>query len=292
VVVDVVKPRWTSSSFLLYLGAFTILGSMVGAYAYLASLYGDVAFVGWTVLVLAVLLVLAFGFRRRGAWLTGGLFAYLTVAAFGTFVAALLTWWGWGDAGNTDASPFHGWNWTVWLTIVLVLVASTASLRRYRFPLFVLTICVLVWFLVTDVVSGGGSWSAVVTLAFGFLYFFVGLATNRVYGFWVHVVAGGLVAGALLYWWHASTAGWWLLAAVSVLFVATGVGVRRSSWTVIGAIGLFAASTHFSIDWTTGSFTFFTGPTRVWVPIVVAAVLGFVYVALGLLAARRDATAE
>jgi hypothetical protein len=56
---------------------------------------------------------------------------------------------------------------------------------------------------------------------------------------------------------------------------------------VIGAAGLFGAAVHFSIDWTTGSFTFFMGPTKLWIPIVVAAVLGFLYVVLGLLAGRR-----
>jgi hypothetical protein len=56
---------------------------------------------------------------------------------------------------------------------------------------------------------------------------------------------------------------------------------------VLGALGLIGAAVHFAIDWTTGSFTFFTGPTRLWVPIVVAAVLGFGFVVLGLLAGRR-----
>jgi hypothetical protein len=288
--MDVPKPRWTSSSFLLYLGLFTLLASLTGAYTYLTTQYGELAFVGWTLLMLAVLAGLALAFRRRGTWLTAGVFAYLAVVAFGGLISALYSWWGWGtDTGG--ASPFDGWHWSAWLAIVLVLAASIAAVRRFRFPFFVISICLASWFLVTDVVSGGGSWAAVVTLLIGFLYFFVGLAVNRVYGFWVHVASGGLVAGALLYWWHGSTAGWWLLVVVAILFVATGVAVRRSSWTVIGAAGLFAAAVHFSIDWTTGSFTFFAGPTKLWVPIVVAAVLGFLYVALGLLAARRSSAA-
>ena len=35
------KPRWTSASYLLYLGAFTILAASAAAYAYLSSRYGD-----------------------------------------------------------------------------------------------------------------------------------------------------------------------------------------------------------------------------------------------------------
>jgi hypothetical protein len=288
--VDVLKPRWSSSTFLLYLGAFTILGSMIAAYAYLAAQYGSFAFVGWTLLMLAVLLVMAGGFHRRGAWITGGLFAYLTVAAFGTFVGAVFDWWGWSAGGGTGA--FDGWHWSLWLLILLVLTAAGIAHDRTRFPLFVLPISLLIWFFVTDVISGGGSWSAVVTLGFGLLYLGVGVALDRIRGFWVHVASGLLVAGALLYWWRSSTAGWWAMAAVSVVFVFVGMAVRRSSWAVIGALGLWASATYFSIKWTIGHPTALIqeGPSgRAWIPIVVAAVLGFLYVVLGLIAARRSA---
>jgi hypothetical protein len=286
--VDTLKPRWSSSTFLLYLGAFTILGSMTGAYAYLADRYGEVAFVGWTVLMLVILLVLAVGFRAQRAWITGGLFAYLAVSAFGTFVGAVFSWWGWNVGGGDR--PFAGWHWSQWLLILLVLAAAGTALDRFQFPLFVLPIAILIWFFVTDVVSGGGSWSAVVTLGFGLLYLVFGIAMGRVRGFWMHVVSGLLVAGAFLYWWHGSEAGWWLMAVVSALFVFVGIAVRRSSWTVIGALGLWASATYFAIKWTIGhpSSLIQNGPSgRAWIPILVAAVLGFVYVALGLIAARR-----
>jgi hypothetical protein len=285
--VDVLKPRWTTATFLLYAGAFGILSAATGAYAYLSAQYGSFAYVGWTLLMLAILLVLA---RALRTWVAAGLFAYLAVTAFGTFVGALFEWWGW-NGGNESRGPFDGWNWVEWLLIVIILVASFAALRRTRFPLFVLPICLLIWFLVTDVVSGGGSWSAVVTLLFGGLYFLIGLTINRVYGFWLHVVSGGLVAGALVYWWHSSTADWWLLAVASVLAILVASGVSRSSWAVYGTLGLFAAATHFSIDWAHSGFTFFGSDAvgiRVWVPIVVGAGLGFLLVLLGLRAWQRQ----
>jgi hypothetical protein len=282
--VEVSKPRWTSASYLLYLGAFTILSAAAGAYAYLSSQYGDGAFVGWTLLMLALLLTVAGALRRRGPWIAAGLFAYLSVSAFGTFVGALFAWWGWaGESGN--GSPFRGWHWVAWLLIVIVLAASFTALRAYRFPLLVLTIALLVWFLVTDVISGGGSWSAVVTLFIGIAYFFVALGLNRVYGFWVHVVSGVLVGGSLLYWWHSSTADWWLIVVSSVLFIMVGFVASRSSWAVIGSLGMLAAAVHFSIDWASGGV--FGLPTKAWVPIVVGAVLGFVFVLLGLYGSRR-----
>jgi hypothetical protein len=288
--VEILKPRWSSSSFLLYLGAFTVLGSMTGAYAYLSAHDGELAFVAWTVLMLVILLVLALGFRVRGAAITAGLFAYLTVTAFGTFVGALFEWFGWSPGGGDSA--FHGWHWSQWLLILLVLGAAGIGHERFRFPLFVLPIAVLTWFFVTDVISGGGSWSAVVTLGFGLMYLAAGMALDRVRGFWVHVVSGLLVAGALLYWFNGSTAGWWAMAAVSVVFVFVGMAVRRASWAVIGALGLWASATYFSIKWTVGKPTelISNGPPtsdKLWIPIVVFAAVGFVYVALGLIAARR-----
>ena len=287
--MDVLKPRWTTATFLLYLGAFTVLGAMTGAYAYLSNQYGNAAFVGWTLLMLAVLLALAVAFRRHSLWITGGLFAYLTVTAFGTFVGALFEWWGWGG-GNDQNGPFDGWNWGEWALILVVLLATVVALRRTRFPLFVLSIATLIWLLVTDVLSGGGSWSAVVTLAFGLVYLLAALATNRVYGFWLHVASGLLIGGALLYWWHSTTTDWWLLAVAGFVFIRIGSVLRRSSWAVIGAIGLFAAAVHFSIDWANTGFLFFEGHggPRVWAPILVIAVLGFLFVLLGLWAARRD----
>jgi hypothetical protein len=282
--VDVPKPRWTSASFLLYLGWLTVFLALGGAYAYLSTQYGDGAFVGWTVLMLVVLAAIGLAFRRRGAWIAGGLFAWLTVVAVGSFVGAVFTWWGWHTAA---ASPFGGWHWSSWALSMIVIGTAAALLVVTRFPLLVIPIVVLAWYVVTDFVSGGGSWSAVVTLFVGLIYLGLGLVVNRVHGFWVEAVSGVLVGGALLYWWHSSTADWALLAAFGVLFIWLGVLISRSSWAVIGAAGLIASAVHFAIDWTTGSFTFFTGPTRVWVPIVVAAVLGFLFVVLGLLAARR-----
>ena len=287
--MDVRKPRWSSASYLLYLGAFTILSAAAGAYAYLSSQYGDGAFVGWSLLMLAILCVFAGALRRRGPWIAGGLFASLSVSAFGTFVGALFTWWGWGGESGTG-SPFDGWHWVAWLLILIVLAASLTALRAYRFPLLVLTIALLAWFLATDIVSGGGSWSAVVTLFVGVVYFFVALGVNRVYGFWMHVASGLLVGGALIYWWHSSTADWWLVVVASVVFIAIGIGVSRSSWAVIGSLGLLAAAVHFSIDWASGGA--FGLPTKAWVPIVVGAALGFGFVLLGLWGSRRPLPVE
>ena len=53
--VGVLKPVWTTSSFLIYPGGLTVLGAALVALSYLAGQYGDVAYVGWALLVLVVL---------------------------------------------------------------------------------------------------------------------------------------------------------------------------------------------------------------------------------------------
>ena len=82
------------------------------------------------------------------------------------------------------------------------------------------------------------------TLFVGLFLFVMGLANDggdtRPYGFWVHVVAGLTIGGALLYWWHSSDFQWALIIVVGLVFMAVGAGIRRSSYAVLGTIGLFA----------------------------------------------------
>ena len=145
------------------------------------------------------------------------------------------------------------------------------------------------YYLVTDVLSGGGSWSAVLTLAIGLVYLAIGLNVDRgprrPYGFWLHVTAGLLIGGALFYWWHSSEADYALLATAGVVFVGISARTQRSSWAVLGVAGFLVSTVHWVSDWTS-VFSIFT-PTRDWVPPLVYGVVGFFFVLLGLLVERR-----
>jgi hypothetical protein len=261
------KPRWTSSSFLVYAGGLVVLASAVGSLSYLSSGYGDGAYVAWALLILGVLETIAHGLRLRGRWTSAGIFAFAGVIAFGALVGALWRWFGWL---SDEESAFGGFDVARLSLVLLTLIVARVHLRRFRFPLIALITTVLGWFFVTDLVSGGGSWSAVVTLLVGLLYLGIGSASDRPTAFWLHSVAGLLIGGSLLYWWHTDDWQWALIA--------------------VAALGLLAPATHFTLGWIGGEFSFFdddTSAPRIWVPLVVYAVTGFILVALGLLAARR-----
>lgn len=281
------KPRWTSSSFLVYSGGIVVLAAAVASFLFLADNYGDGAFVAWTLLVLGVLAAIADAFRRRDRWIASGIFAFATAVAFGVFVGSLWTWFGWLD-GSTSA--FRGFDLGRLSLVLLTLVFARGQLQRSRFPMLGLITATLGWFFVTDLISGGGSWTAVVTLAVGLVYLTVGSASDRPTAFWLHLVAGLLIAGSLLYWWHSEDWHWALIAVAALAYARIAALTARSSWAVLAALGLFAPATHFALEWMRGRVLFFgeqAGPPRVWVPLVVYAVTGFLIVALGLLVRRR-----
>jgi hypothetical protein len=282
------KPTWTSASFLLYAGGLTVLGSAIGALSFLSGEYGKGAFVAWTLLPLFVLLAVALAFRRRGEWIAAGLFAFATVGMWIAFSGSLLDWWGWLPDDQTD--PFKGWHWGTWLLLLLIIVAAAVALRAFRFPLLIVYILGSTYFLVVDVLSGGGNWSAVLTLMIGLLYLFVGVGVDkgsrRPYGFWLHLFAGLLIGGALLFWWHTSETDYALLATTGVVYIGIAASTWRSSWAVLGVAGFAAAATHWANEWTNTGFSIFA-PNRNWVPPLVFAVVGFFWVLLGLLVERR-----
>jgi hypothetical protein len=259
------------------------------SFGYLSSFSSSGGLAGWALLLFAVLGGVASGLRRAGRWLAAGIFAFATVAAFAAFVGALWYWIGWlNDQGD---SPFSGFHLGRLALELLVLLFGASYRRRFAFPFIALLTLTAGWLLVTDLVSGGGTWSAVVTLLVALVYLAAGTASDRPASFWLHTVSGVLLGGSLLYWWHAGDWHWALVAVASLGYVRLAVVVRRSSWAVLGAAGLLAAATHYAYEWT-GNELFFTydsaeptGP-RFWVPLVVYAVVGFGLVVLGLLVGR------
>ena len=97
--------------------------------------------------------------------------------AFVAFLSALWTWFGWGSAATTSSS-FRGFHVARFLLELLWLVAAIVAVRPFRFPLLVAQAVLAGWIVVTDLLSNGGGWSAVVTLFVGLFYLAVALAVD------------------------------------------------------------------------------------------------------------------
>lgn len=283
------KPRWTTASFLLYAGGLTVLGAAIGALGYLSGQYGSGAFAGWAFLVLVVLYGIATEFRRRDRWLVAGVFAFTSVIAWAAFVGALWSWFGW-MSGSVSFSSF---SFSRLVLELLVLAAAIGDMRLFRFP-WIASIAVFVgWFFVIDLLSGGGNWTAVLTLLIGLVYLGAGSASDGPAAFWLHFAAGLLIGGSFLYWWHSSDFDWALISVAALVYVAIAYGSKRSSWAVLGTIGLLAAGAHFSGEWShktvvsLGGFSV-SSSFQGWVPALVFAFVGFLLVFLGL-ASRSSA---
>jgi hypothetical protein len=292
------KPVWTTPNFVLYAGGFTVLLGSAASLAFLGADFGDAAFVGWALLLLVVHSAIAWSFRARGEWIAAGLFIFVALVAWVVFLGALLEWWGWFP-DDDEGSPFSGWHWALWLMIVIAIVTAFVDLAIFRFPLVILFPAVLGWFLVVDFLSGGGDWATVLTLFVGLVYLGVGSAldggASRPYGFWMHVVAGVLIGGALLQWWNSSDADWALVAVTGLVFVAIARGTSRSSWAVLGVLGILIAATYYVSQWSgldALPFVFLGdgggGELRPWVPGLVYGIVGLFLVALGLGVRRRS----
>jgi hypothetical protein len=292
--VEVVHPRWSAWSFLVYAGGLVVVGGTAGWLSYLADRSGSFGYAAWALLVLAVLAAVAGGLRRTEHPVAAGVFAFVALIAFVAFVDALWKWFGWRST-SAASSSFRGFHSAQILLELLWLLAAVIALRRFRFPLIAAQVVLAGWIVVTDVLSNGGDWSAVVTLFVGLVYLAVALGIDggpsRPYGFWLHLGAGMLIGGSVLWFWHGGNVEWTLVVIVSLVYVQFAQLVGRSSWAVLGAAGLLIAATHFTLEWTHVQFFFVNsggGTARAWVPPLVFTCLGFVLVALGLRSARRS----
>jgi hypothetical protein len=286
--VRIHRAGWASASFLVYAGG---LLALVAAFAWLGVISADHsngAFAGWSVLFFAVAASCASWLGARPV--AAGVFAFVAVGLFAVMVGAFFSWFGW--LSNKD-TPFGGFHWGDLGLELLTLLAALVAIRAFHFPLLVAIAAGVGWFFVTDLVSSGGNWSATVTLLVGLVFLLVGLSLDggdsRPYGFWVHVVSGLTIGGALLFWWHSSDAEWAGIIVAALVFIGVGAAARRSSWAVLGAVGLGLATGHYSLGET---FGFGGGTPRApttWAGPVAYVCLGLFLAFLGLLLWRRDA---
>jgi hypothetical protein len=302
--MNAVRAPWSNASFLAYLGGLTILVAVLALLSIEAAENGAGSLVGWSALVLAILTVLAFLSKRSGRSVTAGLYALSAVAAFVVFFGALLQWFGWLPHAN--GGVFRGFRFWLLVLELAAVVAAAVALRIFRFPLLVLVVALGSWFFVTDLISDGGDWSAIVTIAYGLALLAIAVASDsgRVYGFWLHVVAGLTIGGGLLWFFHDGDFDWALIGVVAVLYIALGDRLLRSSWVVLAAWGLLQMTTHFAERFANvrffaffplGIFFFpffgFSGNDQsrqhTWAAPLLYAALGLVFIVIAQLIARR-----
>jgi hypothetical protein len=288
--VKIVRAGWTSASFLLYAGALIALIACFSWLAIIAGDYGGGGFAGWSVLFWGIAEVIALALLAQGRRLAAGLAAFVGLGLWAVMVGAMLQWWGWLPDHDP---PIKGFHLGTLLFELLVVAAAAVDLRIWRHPLLVAILAPAVWLFVTDVLSSGGNWTWVVTLLIGFIYFLVGLGIDsggsRPYGFWIHATAGVLIGVTFLNWWHSSDAEWAGIIIVALTFILVGAGSRRSSYGVLGVVGLVAATAHYAGEEAVGSVLGGHPPTK-WALPVAYLCLGAFLALLGLLLyGRREA---
>jgi hypothetical protein len=268
--MNAARVPWSSASFLVYLGGITILfaaGTFLGVQG---DSHGSGGLVLWALVVLAVVSAAAFFARARGRFVTAGLLALTSVVALVVFVGAVLDWFGW--LPEDEDGVFQGFRFWLLVLELAAIVASAVALRLFRFPLLVLPLAASIWFFVTDLVSGGGGWSAIVTIAVGLVFLLAGIAVDdgpsRPFGFWLHVAAGLTIGGGLVWFFNDGMFDWIVIGVVGLLYIALGDRFVRSSWAVLGAWGVLQTATYLAARWSDIESVFF--PFFFSIPVFIA----------------------
>jgi hypothetical protein len=243
------RPAWSGSSFLVYAGALTVLVSLNVLFALIADDHGSTALLGWSALILVLLVALAGASERAGRPVTAGLAAFVALVAFAVVLGSLFDSIGLADG----AEPFdRDLELGPLLAELAVLVAALAAARRFRFPLLLGAASLAKAVLVLDTTAGLfglGNWLAFAALFLGLIELGVALsldgAGKDAWAFWKHVAASLLIGGSVIWFFDGGDFGWVLIGAVSLVYVTMAGSLSRSVWAVAGAFGLFLVTSHF-----------------------------------------------
>ena len=244
---DALKPRWSSASALVYQGGFVVLGATSALLGILGEDHGDWALVGYSALATVFAFALAHWLAQSGRAVAAGVLATLAVIFFATFVGSVENVLGILDAelGDYQAGA---------LIVELATIAvGLLALQRFRAPLLMLPIVVTFWFAVIDLgsLASGDTVGEVLSILVGLALIVAGIAVDRAgrepYAFWVHLV-GGLSLGGGVLALVESDVGWAFVGLLSLAYVAASYLLARSSYAVLGTIGILATTTYFTFD--------------------------------------------
>jgi hypothetical protein len=243
---DALRPRWSSASALVYLGGFVILVATSALLGILGDDHGDWALVGYSALAVALAVGLAFALEESGRAVGAGVLATLAVVFFAIFVGSIERLLGILDVDIDDYQP------ATLLLEALTIAAALVALRRFRAPLLVLPIALTFWVAVVDLGSLG-SWGTgeALSILVGIVLIVAAVAVDRAgrepYGFWLHAV-GGLALGAGVLALVDGDVAWAFVGLLSLAYVGAAYLLGRSSYAVLGTIGILATTTYISLD--------------------------------------------
>jgi hypothetical protein len=293
------KPTWRSATFLQYLGTVVALGSLGSFFTVAQEEHGTWGLFGWSLLALAILVALAIGAEQRREPVLAGLLALVAVFCWAVLLASLFDGLGFDLAPNSVGFFNGGLGLDTIVLELLVIGGAAYALNRFRFPLLVVPIAAVGWFAVMDLLEGllggGNSATAILAILVGLFYALIGAAYDggghHPYAFWLHVVGGLSVGGGILWFWHEHTWEWLLVLIVSLIYIAVARSLGRSSYAVLGALGLAGTATYFIERWfSLGSLVpFFPAEpdsADKWGRPLVYLVLGAVFMLLGIVVER------
>ena len=238
---DAVRPRWSSESALVYIGAIVALFATTSLLGILGEDHGTGALVGFAALATAAALALAVTLERAGRLVAAGVLATLAVVFFAVLAGALED-----TIGLLDDIGDNDWTFGRFLLELLTIAAAFVALRRFRAPLLVLPVALVFWFVLVDFGA-----EEVMSIIAGLVLVAAGHAVDRAgrepFGFWLHFVGGAAFGGGVLALVDGD-AGWILVGALSIAYVFGAYSFGRSSYAVLGAIGILATTTHFIQD--------------------------------------------
>lgn len=287
------RPAWSGASFLLYAGAFTVLGALGVLLGSLAKMHGSTALIGWSALFLALLLAVAVASDREGRAVVAGLSAFVAVAVAGVAAGALLDAIGLADGAepfdrDLELAPFF--------VEMVVLAAALVAARRFRFPLLLLAATIATTVLVLDTtaaVVGTGNRVATAALLLGLGELAIARSLDASgrpeWAFWKHVAAAFTIGGAALWLLDGNDAGWVVIGLLSLGYLALARSFGRSVWAIVGALGLLLTTSHFvdESDAIVGAIPFLPtevvegGGLELWQTALVYIGLGVAYALLG-----------
>ena len=256
---DAVRPIWSSSSMLVYGGGLAVLFAATALIGIAGDDGGRGAALGAAVVAAAIAFALAELLARANRAIAAGVAATIALLFSVGALGVQLDLVGAFDLTVADWQP---------ASLVLeaaVIGGALLAVRRYRAPLLMLPAAVALWIAIADLGSlvSWGDAEELLSLGVGAVLVAGGVALDRAgrqpFAFWLHTVGALAVGGAVVA--LAGDPGWLVIAAIALLFVGAAFALRRSSYAVLGAIGILVATTLFAVDprGVVGAFVPFVG---------------------------------